>query len=197
MLLRRGIGRVSVEAARIFAQTDSRFIRPDPNGSLLTTREVLAEERRTVETCRDGQDAHEAIGRGQAWEIRSEVVAKSEEQSRAVHTVLESKDLVTTLHGSAGSGKTTLSREIVAAVETLSGNSVIMLAPSSSAVGVLKSEGFSRAETFQRFQTYELLQSVAAGEVLWVDEAGVLSSRQMHLLAPVFLGASCGPLLSR
>ncbi len=32
MLLRRGIGRVSVEAARIFAQTDSRFIRPDPNG---------------------------------------------------------------------------------------------------------------------------------------------------------------------
>jgi hypothetical protein len=28
MLLRRGIGRVSVEAARIFAQTDSRFIRP-------------------------------------------------------------------------------------------------------------------------------------------------------------------------
>jgi hypothetical protein len=51
MLLRRGIGRVSVEAARIFAQTDSRFIRPDPTGSLLTTREVLAEERRTVETC--------------------------------------------------------------------------------------------------------------------------------------------------
>jgi hypothetical protein len=37
--------------------------------------------------------------------------------------------------------------------ETLSGNSVIMLAPSSSAVGVLKSEGFSKAETFQRFHT--------------------------------------------
>jgi hypothetical protein len=84
MLLRRGIGRVSVEAARILAQTDSRFIRPDPNGSLITTREVLAEERRTVETCRDGQGAHEAMGRGQAWEIGSEVVAKSEEQSRAV-----------------------------------------------------------------------------------------------------------------
>ena len=84
MLLRRGIGRVSVEAARILAQTDSRFIRRDPNGSLITTREVLAEERRTVETCRDGQGAHEAMGRGQAWEIGSEVVAKSEEQSRAV-----------------------------------------------------------------------------------------------------------------
>jgi hypothetical protein len=76
MLLRRGIGRVSVEAARIFAQTDSRFIRPDPNGSLITTREVLAEERRTVERCRDGQGAHEAMGRGQAWEIGSEVVRK-------------------------------------------------------------------------------------------------------------------------
>ena len=196
MLLRRGIGRVSVEAARIFAQTDSRFIRPDPTGSLLTTREVLAEERRTVETCRDGQGAHEAIGRGQAWEIRSEVVAKSEEQSRAVHAVLESKDLVTTLHGPAGSGKTTLSREIVAAVETLSGSSVIMLAPSSSAVGVLKSEGFSKAETFQRFQTDELLQSVASGEVLWVDEAGFLSSRQMHWLVQFAERERCRLILS-
>ena len=42
MLLRRGIGRVSVEEARVFAGTDDFFVRP--RSDLVTTREVLAEE---------------------------------------------------------------------------------------------------------------------------------------------------------
>ena len=109
---------------------------------------------RTAFRVRDGQGAHEPVGCGHAWEIRSEVVAKSEEQSRAVHALLESKDLVTTLHGPTGSGKPTLSREIVAAIGTLSGNSVIMLAPSSSAVGSAQIR-----KILQRFQADELLQS--------------------------------------
>jgi hypothetical protein len=38
MLLRRGIGRVSVEGARVFASTDDCFVRP--GSDLVTTREV-------------------------------------------------------------------------------------------------------------------------------------------------------------
>jgi hypothetical protein len=79
---------------------------------------------------------------------------------------------------------------------TLSGNFVMMLTPSSSAVGVLKSEGFSKAETFQRFQGDKLLQSVASGEVLWVDEAGFLSSRQMHWLVQFAERERCRLILS-
>ena len=53
MLLRRGIGRVSVEEARGFARTDDRFVRP--GADLVTTREVLAEEAALLETVKAGQ----------------------------------------------------------------------------------------------------------------------------------------------
>ena len=42
MLLRRGIGRVSVEEARVFATTDECFVRL--GSDLVTAREVLVEE---------------------------------------------------------------------------------------------------------------------------------------------------------
>jgi hypothetical protein len=38
MLLRRGIGQVSVEEARVFASSDEFFVRP--GSGLVTTREV-------------------------------------------------------------------------------------------------------------------------------------------------------------
>ena len=64
MLLQRGIGRVSVEEARVFAKADSRFIRADPNGALVTTREVLSVEAAMIETAVAGQKNREVIGRG-------------------------------------------------------------------------------------------------------------------------------------
>ena len=99
MLLRRGIGRVSVEASRAFASTDSRFIRV---GELVTTREVRAEEAAFVQTALAGQANHEAIGRAGKWETSPQL---GEEQARAVQTILGSRDLVTTVHGPAGAAK--------------------------------------------------------------------------------------------
>jgi ABC-type lipoprotein export system ATPase subunit len=76
-----------------------------------------------------------------------------------------------TVHGPAGSGKTTLMREAVSAIETSTGKQVVVLAPSASAVDVLKKEGFAKSNTFQRFENNELLKSVARGQFVWVDEA--------------------------
>jgi predicted ribonuclease YlaK len=111
MLLRRGIGRMSVEEARVFTKTDPRFVPLDPDGALVTAREVLAEESAMVETARAGQGKFAPIGRSEVWVIRSPVIAQSKEQTKAVHEVLGSRDLVTTIHGPAGSGKTTLMSE--------------------------------------------------------------------------------------
>ena len=149
MLLRRGIGRVSVEEARVFAKADSRFMRADPNGALVTTREVLSVEAAMIETAKAGQKNREAIGRGKEWTILSPMVAQSEEQTKAVQRVLNSRDLVTTIHGPAGSGKTVLMQEAVNAVETLSGKNVLALAPSASAVQVLQNDGFAKSDTFR------------------------------------------------
>jgi predicted ribonuclease YlaK len=158
VLLRRGIGRVSVAAARLFAKTDARFVR---NGEDVTTRKALSEETEMVKTARAGQGVYEPIGGNKAAD---NIQSFSDEQSKAVEVILGSKDLVTTLHGPAGSGKTTLMREAISAIETLSGKTVLTLAPSSSAVSVLKDEGFSRSQTFQSFQGNQLLQSVARGK---------------------------------
>src|ERR1700730_3800780 len=70
MLLRRDIGRVSVEKGRGLAAADDRFVRQ--RGELVTTHEVLAEE----ETVKAGQGQHEELGRGGQWKFLSPLVGK-------------------------------------------------------------------------------------------------------------------------
>ena len=49
MLLRRGIARVSEGDALAWARSDSLFVRPDPDGKLLTTLEVRDAENSLLE----------------------------------------------------------------------------------------------------------------------------------------------------
>jgi hypothetical protein len=61
--------------------------------------------------------------------------------------------------------------EAVAAIESLSGRRVVVLAPSSPSVEVLRAQGFTAAETLQQFQVNSELQEKTERQVLWVDEA--------------------------
>jgi hypothetical protein len=56
----------------------------------------------------------------------------------------------------------------------VSGKRVIVLAPSSPAVEVLRAQGFTNGETLQQFQVNKDLQEQVKGQVLWVDEAVAL-----------------------
>ncbi|HEY1476273.1 MAG TPA: MobF family relaxase [Chthoniobacterales bacterium] len=179
MLLRRGIARVSIGEALAWVKSDPRFIRPDPDGRLLTTREVRDAENKMIRLAAEGQGKHKALNGGKEWVIRNPLVAGSEEQTKAVYHVLASKDFVISFKGPAGVGKTELMTEAVTAIESLSGNRVIVLAPSSPCVEVLRAQGFANANTLQQFQLNRDLQQAAIGQVLWVDEAGFLSVRQM------------------
>jgi len=71
-------------------------------------------------------------------------------------------------------------QEAVKALAAQSGKDVLVVAPSSSAVQVLKEQGFVALDTFQRLMDNALLQDVARGKILWIDEAGFLSTRQMR-----------------
>ena len=126
-----------------------------------------------------GQGKHEALGGVKEWIIRHPLVGASEEQSQAVRHVLGSKDFIISFTGPAGTGKTELMTEAVTAIESLSGKRVMILAPSSPSVEVLRAQGFANADTLQQFQTNRDLRQAAIGQVLWVDEAGFLSVRQM------------------
>jgi hypothetical protein len=73
---------------------------------------------------------------------------------------------------------------------------VIVAAPSSSAVGILKKDDFSKSDTVQRFMLDELLQEAARGQVPWVDEAGFLSARDMRWLVEFASKNDCRLILS-
>jgi conjugative relaxase-like TrwC/TraI family protein len=194
MLLRRGIGRVSVEEARAFASTDDYFVRPGSN--LVTTREVLAEEAALLETVKAGQGGYAELGCGGQWKFFSSFVAGNEEQTNAVLHVLKSRDLVTSIRGPAGSGKTTMMQEAVRAVAALSGKDVFVVAPSSSGVEILKQQGFATLDTFQKLMDSASLQDVARRKILWIDEAGFLSTRQMRWAVDFAVRNDCWLILS-
>ena len=100
-------------------------------------------------------------------------------QRRAVEHILSSRDRVILVRGAAGTGKTTLMREAVEGIEE-GGHQVVVLAPSAGASrGVLRGEGFKDADTVAMFLRSKEMQQKAAGQVIWVDEAGLLGSQDM------------------
>src|SRR5271166_5314039 len=194
MLLRRGIGRVSVDEARVFASTGDCFVRPGSN--LVTTPEVLAEEAALLAAVKAGQGGYAELGYGGQWKFLSPFVAGNEEQTNAVLHVLKSRDLVTSIRGPAGSGKTTMMQEAVRAVAALAGKDVFVVAPSSSGVEILKQQGFATLDTFQKLMVNASLQDVARGKIVWIDEAGFLSTRQMRWALDFAAQNDCRLILS-
>jgi len=77
MLLRRGIARVSVAEALAWVKSNPLFVRPDPDGKLLTTHEVREAEKKMIHLAQQGQGKHEALGGGKEWVIRHPLVGAS------------------------------------------------------------------------------------------------------------------------
>ena len=90
------------------SQFGSAFVRPDPDGKLLTTREVRDAEIKMIHLAARGQSKHEALGGGKEWIICHPLVGASEEPSKAVRHVLGSTDFIISFKGPAGAGKTEL-----------------------------------------------------------------------------------------
>src|ERR1700675_633029 len=120
--------------------------------ALLTTHQVRDAENKMIQLATEGQDKHEPLNGGQEWVIRHSLVAASEEQIKAVAHILGSEDFMISFKGPAGAGKTELMTEAVTAIESLSSKRVMILAPSSPSVEVLRAQGFAHANTFADFE---------------------------------------------
>ena len=95
-------------------------------------------------------------------------------QKAAVRHIVESRDRVILVRGAAGVGKTTLMQEAVEAIEA-AGTKVFAFAPSADASrGTLRDAGFKDADTVARLLVDEKLQRQVAGQLIWIDEAGLL-----------------------
>ncbi|MCE0497397.1 MAG: AAA family ATPase [Methylacidiphilales bacterium] len=100
------------------------------------------------------------------------------------------------IRGPAGAGKTTMMREAVPAIEA-GGHKVFTFAPSAeSSRGTLREEGFSNAQTVAHLLKNETLHPQLRGQVLWIDEAGLLSVRQMRGIFQLAEKQDCRVILS-
>lgn len=101
------------------------------------------------------------------------------DQAEAVTALLQSRSRVTIFQGDAGTGKTTSLKTIVAGIERTGGR-IFGCAPSSGATDVLRQELTPQAETLQQLLVNESLQREISGRVILVDEASLVSVREMR-----------------
>ena len=174
--LRYGIGSVTVEEInREFRNGD--FLTGQKDGqTLVTTKGVLLEEKAMVDYARKGRGTCRPFFEK---EYAFKDTRLNEGQRKAVLHVLNSQDRVISIRGGAGVGKTTLMQETVNGIREAH-KEVFTFAPTSEAShGVLRSEGFKNAETVQRLLIDKNMQAELKDQVIWIDEAGLLSSRTM------------------
>lgn len=191
--LRRGYGEVTPEQVKDAAARAGILTRVIDGRTLVTTREVLAEEQQMLAFARDGRGTCRPLNpEGRVY--HSDTL--NQDQINAVRHVVTSPDRVTMIRGAAGTGKTTLTREAARLIEA-GGQDVFFFAPSADASrGVLRQEGFSEADTVARLLVEEVLQKRVSGNVLWIDEAGLLGVRDMAKVFTLAEQLGCRVILS-
>ncbi|MEM9281827.1 MAG: MobF family relaxase [Verrucomicrobiota bacterium] len=178
---RYGVGQASAEAIAEEFGRRGLISKEVAGQELCTTREVILEEQEMLEFARTGKNLFKPL----APEHKIQRDFLSGEQRQAVLHVLESSDQVIGVRGGAGVGKTTLMKEVVEAIEA-GGRQVHVFAPSAAASReTLREEGFNEADTVAKLLSDEKLQQQVQGQVIWIDEAGMLGARDMHRIFTV------------
>jgi conjugative relaxase-like TrwC/TraI family protein len=152
----------------------------------LTTMAILKEESALLKVIREAKGTVAHLWRG-AYRFTNPLFleATAQEQRMAVEKIMASQDWVMGLIGRAGTGKTTLLKEIEAGLRAV-GVKLITVAPTAEASrGVLRQEGFASADTVQRLLVDHEQQKILRGNVLWIDEAGMLGNHDMMKLLAV------------
>src|SRR5208283_205762 len=176
--LRHGRGRIDLADLKgefSLEESDGRILQA---GKEVATRESLDRERDMIERINRGIGQFERLG-GQ-HEFADSAFLRPE-QKQAIEFVLDSRDLAVNIRGAAGTGKTATLRELQRSLEE-SGRQVMAVAPTMSAVEELQRVGFSDAITVERLLQGQNAQRDLFGNALVVDEAGMVSGRQMSEL---------------
>lgn len=191
-VLRRGVGSLLPESASVKPSPDILIF--EKNGRrYATTPTIIEEERRLLDFARTGRGACLPLATS-TWEWKRDWL--NQDQRQAVHHLLRSPDQVMIVRGVAGSGKTALMQEAVDAMQH-AGKQVFTFAPSAdSSRGVLRSEGFHNATTVAELLVNKQLQAALQGQVIWVDEAGLLGTRTMAQVFDLAKRFDCRVILS-
>ncbi len=174
--LKRSVGTASWEAVEQAVAKQGLITAERDGRRMATTREVLKEESAMIGFARNGRGTCRRLGPAD-YRFKREWL--DEGQRKAVLHVLHSPDRVILISGKAGTGKTKMMQEAVEAIEA-NGKQVFTFAPSADASrGVLRGEGFANADTVARLLKDERMQADVRGQIIWIDEAGLLGTKQL------------------
>ncbi|MCP5523240.1 MAG: relaxase domain-containing protein [Verrucomicrobiales bacterium] len=165
-------GSVTLDMLQAELAQRSDFLRTDDQ---VTTRTAFHEEQRLISLIN--------LGMGRCRPLNPRFVGDlklSAEQRTALRTILGAPDRVVGLRGGAGTGKTRLLLEVVRGIEER--QPVIVLAPTTAGVEALRKAGLTQTATVQRFLADPSFREQAKDHVLLVDEAGLLSTKDMLAL---------------
>lgn len=99
-------------------------------------------------------------------------------QQRAIETILTTKDRIVGIQGDAGTGKTTMLKEVKQHAEK-AGFHVVGLSPKADAAKILQHETGIQSDTLKAF-LLKGSQTVSRKQLLIVDEASTISTREMN-----------------
>ncbi|MCB1099629.1 MAG: relaxase domain-containing protein, partial [Verrucomicrobiae bacterium] len=148
----------------------------------VTTEQALEEEATLLRFARDSLNRFHPLGELQPTPLMESL---SEEQRHAVERLAASADGIGVLIGDAGTGKTHTLKALNEAHARHCPDGFIPLAPTTRATAELRANGYPTAATVASFLIDKVAQQEAEGRAILVDEAGLLSSRQMASLVRV------------
>ena len=176
--LNQRLGLLDLAALKRYVTSDSSGIvrlARHANNPLLscqwTSRRGMHLERWSIDFVNQTRDSCLPLGKtvGVAFDF------KSPEQQEAVLETLGNTDRVYAIRGCAGAGKTSCLREIRKGLEA-AGSAAFYLAPTASAVEVLRLDGFKHATTVDDFLINHANRPDLPGAVIMIDESSLQSS---------------------
>jgi conjugative relaxase-like TrwC/TraI family protein len=174
--LRHGRGQVDHQGLknRLAFQESSGMVLQ--NGNETATKASLQREKEMIACVNRGIGDCERLDKTDRY-VPSDRL--NPEQNEVIRFVLNSRDRIANIRGAAGTGKTATLRELRGAILE-SGHEVMAIAPTMSAVEELQKVGFSDAVTIERLLQDLRRQLALRVKILIVDEAGMVSGRQMR-----------------
>jgi conjugative relaxase-like TrwC/TraI family protein len=190
--LRYGVGNVLPEAIDKAGKNPDIIRRERDREMLVTTRGVRREELQMLRFVREGRGKFAPFARG----VKNVGDLKGEQLDAALH-VLGSRDRVVGIRGGAGTGKTHMMKGTINALEEHGGGHVFVFAPTAQASrSVLYKDGFKEATTVAQLLTDERMQHAVKGQVLWIDEAGLMGSKETRAVFQLAEAQDCRVVLS-
>lgn len=168
------------EIRRAFESNSNILSATEKLRTFITTKDALQEEKQLILYCTKARNRFRPIN--ETYQPQNPHL--NEQQKAAVRHALSSTDGITIITGKAGTGKTTLMKEVRRGILE-SGKQIFAFAPSSEASrGVQRGEGFENADTVARLIQDRSMHSDLKNQIIWVDEAGMLSNIDMnHIFA--------------